>query len=101
GFCDRWTVLLNIALFGLVLFCVYPLKFLYGTLFASLVRAEELPPRFAAAVQINGMMVLYALGFSATFFLVSALYWNAWRQREALTLNAVDRLLPVSSLLHP
>ena len=99
GLCDRWTVLLNIALLGLLLFCVYPLKFLYGTLFASLVRAEQLPPRFAAAVQINGMMVLYALGFTATFFLVAALYWNAWRQREALTLNGVERLLTVSSIV--
>ena len=66
GICDRWTVLLNAALLGLVLFCVYPLKFLYSTLFASLVSAE-LAPRFAAAVQINGMMVLYALGFAAVF----------------------------------
>src|SRR5262249_28032781 len=41
----------------------------------------------------------YALGFSATFFLVAALYWNAWRQREALTLNGVERLLTVSSIV--
>src|SRR5262249_24360398 len=77
GLCDRWTVLLNAALLGLVLFCVLPLKFLYSTLFTSLVRIEELSPLFATAVQINGMMVLYALGFTAVFFLVAALYWNA------------------------
>ena len=99
GLCDRWTVLLNAALLGLVLFCVYPLKFLYGTLFASLVRIEDLSPRLAAAVQINGMMVLYALGFTVIFFLVAALYWNAWRQRDTLTLNGVERLLTVSSIV--
>src|SRR5215470_16383121 len=99
GLCERWTVLLNAALLGLVLFCVYPLKFLYGTLFASLVRAEDLSPRFAAAVQINGMMVLYALGFTATFFLVAGLYWNAWRQRDPLALNGLERLLTVSSIV--
>lgn len=99
GLCDRWTVLLNAALLGLVLFCVYPLKFLYGTLFSSLVRSEELSPRFAAAVQINGMMVLYALGFTVIFFLVAALYWNAWRQRDPLALNGIERLLTISSIV--
>ena len=99
GLSDRWTVLINAALLSIVLFCVYPLKFLYGTLFASLVRAEELSPRFALAIQINGMMVLYALGFTATFFLVAALYWNAWRQRDALALDGVERLLTISSIV--
>ena len=99
GLNDRWTVLINAALLSIVLFCVYPLKFLYGTLFASLVRAEELSPRFALAIQINGMLVLYALGFTATFFLVAALYWNAWRQRDALGLDGVERLLTISSIV--
>ena len=99
GLNDRWTVLINAALLSIVLFCVYPLKFLYGTLFASLVRAEELSPRFALAIQINGMLVLYALGFAATFFLVAALDWNAWRQRDALALDGVERLLTISSIV--
>lgn len=99
GLSDRWTVLLNAALLSIVLFCVYPLKFLYGTLFSSLVRAEEISPRFAAAVQINGMMVLYALGFASIFFLVAALYWNAWRQRDSLVLNGIERLLTISSIV--
>ena len=99
GLSDRWTVLLNAALLGLVLFCVYPLKFLYSTLFSSLVRLEDLSPRFAAAIQLNGMMVLYALGFTATFLLVAALYWNAWRRRDPLALNGIERLLTVSSIV--
>ena len=98
GLSDRWTVLLNTALLSLVLFCVYPLKFLYTTLFSFLVRAE-LSPRLAAAIQLNGMMVLYALGFTAIFLLVAALYWNAWRQRESLALNGIERLLTVSSIV--
>jgi uncharacterized membrane protein len=99
GLNDRFTVALNAALLGLVLFCVYPLKFLYMTLFSWLVR-NDFPPRIAAAVQINGMLVLYALGFSTVFFLVAALYWNAWRHREQLTLNGLERLLTVSSIVN-
>jgi len=98
GLCDRWTVLLNAVLLGFVLFCVYPLKFLYATLFSTLLRVEEFSPRVASAVQINGMMVLYALGFTVIFFLVGALYWNAWRQRDALVLNGLERLLTISSI---
>jgi uncharacterized membrane protein len=99
GLNDRLTVALNAALLGLVLFCVYPLKFLYTTLFTWLVRSD-LSPRFAAAVQINGMLVLYALGFSAVFFLIAALYWNAWRHRQLLELNGLERLLTVSSIVN-
>ena len=99
GLNDRLTVALNAALLGLVLFCVYPLKFLYTTLFTWLVRSD-LSPRFAAAVQINGMLVLYALGFTAVFFLIAALYWNAWRHRQLLELNGLERLLTVSSIVN-
>lgn len=98
GLSDRLTVLLNAALLGLLLFCAYPLKYLYSTLFARLVRAD-FSPRFAAYIQINGMLVLYALGFTTVFFLVAALYWNAWRQRNALTLNGIERLLTVSAIV--
>jgi uncharacterized membrane protein len=99
GLNDRLTVVLNCALLGLVLFCVYPLKFLYSTLFTWLVQSE-LSPRLAAAVQINGMLVLYALGFTTVFILMAALYWNAWRQRQRLGLNGMERLLTVSSIVN-
>jgi hypothetical protein len=98
GLHDQLTILLNAALLFLVLFCAYPLKFLYITIFTYLVR-NDFSPRFAAAVQINGMLVLYALGFASAFFLVAALYWNAWRNRETLALNGIERLLTVSSIV--
>jgi uncharacterized membrane protein len=97
GLSDRVTVILNAALLGLILFCAYPLKFLYSRLFAYFVR-NDFSPRFATAVQINGMLVLYALGFSTVFLLVAALYCNAWRFRESLALTGVERLLTVASI---
>jgi hypothetical protein len=98
GLNDRVTVALNAALLGIVLFCVYPLKFLYTTLFTWLVH-NDFSARFAA-VQINGMLVLYALGFTTVFFLVAALYWNAWHQRDRLGLSGLERLLTVSSIVN-
>jgi len=94
GLHDRLTVILNAALIFLILFCAYPLKFLYTSIFRYLVR-NDFSPRFAAAVQINGMLVLYALGFTTVFMLIAGLYWNGWRHREWLLLNGVERLLTV------
>jgi hypothetical protein len=98
GLHDQVTVILNAALVFLILFCAYPLKFLYTSIFRYLVR-NDFSPRFAAAVQINGMLVLYALGFTTVFMLIAALYWNGWRHREPLLLNGVERLLTVSSIV--
>ena len=98
GLHDRVTIVLNSGLLFLILFCVYPLKFFYSTIIGYLFR-NEFSARFAAAVQLMGMLVLYALGFAAVFFLVATLYWNAWRHRESLALNGVERLLTVSSIV--
>lgn len=98
GLHDQLTVVLNAVLLSLILFCVYPLKFLYSTMFSHLVQ-NDVSPRLAAAVQVKGMLVLYALGFTTVFILVAALYWNAWRYRNSLGLNGLERLLTVSSIV--
>ena len=98
GLHDRITIVLNSCLLFLILFCVYPLKFLYATIFGYLIR-NDFSARFAAAVQIMGMLAVYALGFTTVFFLIAALYWNAWRRRESLGLNGIERLLTVSSIV--
>jgi hypothetical protein len=98
GLLDRVTVGLNSILLFLVLFCVFPLKFLFSAISNYLFRNSS-PTWFATTVQINGMLVLYALGFAAVFFLVASLYWNAWRLRELLALSGVERLLTVSSIV--
>lgn len=98
GLHDQLTVILNAALIFQILFCAYPLKFLYTSIFRYLVR-NDFSPRFAAAVQINGMLVLYALGFTTVFMLIAGLYWNGWRHREWLLLNGVERLLTVFSIV--
>jgi len=98
GLHDRFTVVLNCGLLFVILFCVYPLKVLYSSIFGYLFR-NDFSARFAAAIQLMGMLVLYALGFATVFFLIAALYWNAWRRRESLALNGVERLLTVSSIV--
>jgi hypothetical protein len=98
GLHDRFTLVLNSCLLFLILFCVYPLKFLYSTIIGYLFR-NDFSAKFAATVQVMGILALYAVGFAMVFVLVAALYWNAWRLRDSLALNGVERLLTVSSIV--
>lgn len=98
GLEDRTTVVLNGALLFVVLFFVFPLKFLFSTLVEGLLghRMVRLPdgtlekairPEHAAP-----MMTIYGLGFAAVFVILALLHAHAWRQRDALDLNELERL---------
>jgi len=98
GLHDQFTIFLNSVLLFVVLFYVYPLKFLFSTLVGQMSRRES-QPHFTTPGQVTELMVLYALGFAAVYFLLAALYWNAWHHRETLALNGLERLLTVSSIV--
>ncbi len=87
GLHDVGTISLNAMLLFVVLFYVYPLKFLFGLVVGQIMgsaSAKDLGPQ-----QGVELMVLYGLGFAAVYLLLFALYWNGWRQREELELNAL------------
>jgi uncharacterized membrane protein len=98
GLHDQFTILLNSCLLFLVLFYVYPLKFLFTSLFGQIARHEN-TAQFTTSSQVTELMVLYGIGFAAVYFLIATLYWNAWRQRDSLALNGLERLLTVSSIV--
>jgi hypothetical protein len=95
---DQFTILLNSCLLFLVLFYIYPLKFLFTSLFGQIARHEN-GAQFTTSSQVTELMVLYGIGFAVVYFLLAALYWNAWRQRDCLALNGLERLLTVSSIV--
>jgi uncharacterized membrane protein len=95
---DQLTILLNSCLLFVVLFYVYPLKFLFTSMFDHLAHNESVS-QFTSTSQVAELMILYGLGFAAVYLLLSALYWNAWRQREPLILNGLERLLTVSAIV--
>ena len=88
GLEDTYTLVLNVLLLFLVLFYVYPLKFLFTMLFAGLTHAEGLEPvgRHGASV----LMRIYGLGFAAVFGLFALMYRHAYSLRHALGLNEVE-----------
>lgn len=78
---DELTIALNTALLFVVLFYTYPLKFIFSLLTG----------------QIRGhhgggtLMVIYGVGFAGIFALFLAMYAHAWRRRDELELNELER----------
>lgn len=96
GLEDAGTVAVNAALLFVVLFYVYPLKFLWSLLFRAAERGAMVIPvgeSAAAPVRqfhVGQLMQVYGLGFVAIFFLLAALYWRAYGKREKLELNELE-----------
>jgi len=81
GMEDVTTVMLTLVLLFVVLCYVYPLKFLYAASFGGTLQYPELRQLF----------VIYGVGLTATFVVLLLMYANAYRLRERLGLNALER----------
>jgi hypothetical protein len=90
GLEDGYTVFLNVVLLFVVLFYVYPLKFVFTMLFLEVTRAA--PPDALNAVQASVVMRIYAVGFAAVFVLFMLMYGHAYRLRNKLELSPVEAL---------
>jgi uncharacterized membrane protein len=88
GLEDSYTLLLNVVLLFLVLFYVYPLKFVFTLLFAELTHAagtESLGPH-----QASLLMRMYAVGFTSVFLIFVLLYAHAFKLRNVLELSPAE-----------
>lgn len=110
GLVDRFVVVWNAVLVFLVLFFVYPLKFLFSLLFGAwMVNLGWIDPatstEFVARLR-DGMqgwdprqlMLIYSGGYLAVSVVFLLLYRHAWKLRDALELDALERHLTVDSL---
>jgi uncharacterized membrane protein len=88
---DVGTITINALLLFVVLFFVYPLKFLF-TMVAYWAMGLG-TTSFDSMRQVRELMVIYGLGFMAIYLLLAALYWNGYRQRSVLRLNALEQVL--------
>jgi len=105
GLQDTITVVLNSVLLFVVLFYVYPLKFLFTYLFNLILggRGVARLPDGRWVPMLEGddgarMMAIYDAGFIAVFTLFVLLYLHAWRKRDELELNLVERWETVERL---
>jgi uncharacterized membrane protein len=84
GLQDMTTRVLNSVLLFIVLFYVYPLKFLWTNLLGG-GRAEF------SLVEGRSLLIVYGLGGAAVFLVFVLLYRHAWRLREELELSPLER----------
>ena len=96
---DTLTVALNGALLFVVLFYVYPLKFLFTTLFDILfgLGAGAAP---SLGDGMRSLMVIYGLGYLSVFGLFVLLHTRALTKRAALGLDDLDVFDAYSGLQH-
>jgi uncharacterized membrane protein len=97
GLQDVVTVVLNGALLFVVLFYVYPLKFLFTALVERLMFGHNevrLPNGNVVAMlegdQIGTLMLIFGAGYFAVFAVFVLLYWHAYRKRHQLELTRLE-----------
>jgi uncharacterized membrane protein len=77
GVHDGPTIWLNGLLLFVVLFYVYPLKFLMTMLIGPDGVMFGGRPEGVSDAQVPGLMAMYAIGFMALFLILAALHWRA------------------------
>ena len=97
GLNDALTFVLNAALLFVVLFYVYPLKFVW-TLMVNLIIGVDVRVRSpggelvmpVAWHQMGQMMLVFSVGYVAVFTVFSLLYLRAYAKRAELELNPLE-----------
>jgi len=89
GLQDALTVFFNAILLFVVLFYVYPLRFLTTALVGRQIMGDPNAPLIAPS---DGplLMLLYSVGVLLIFSTFLLLHWRAWSQRTVMGLTAVE-----------
>ena len=99
GLEDVFSRLMTFAILILVLFFVYPLKYLFTALTVMLFGFEmHDAPSLEGGQQLDTLYVIYGLGFAGAWSLFALLYAHAWRLRAQLELNAAEQINTRSTL---
>ena len=90
GLDDLTTIILNCTLIFLVLFYVYPLKFLFTLLFSGQIYGDDHSPLIMKITDIPKLMVIYGTGYIFIYLLFSFMYIHALKKRDELKLTAAE-----------
>jgi uncharacterized membrane protein len=90
GLDDLTTIILNCILIFLVLFYVYPLKFLFTLLFSDQIYGDDHSPLIMEITDIPKLMVIYGTGYISIYLLFSFMYTHALKKRDELKLTAAE-----------
>jgi hypothetical protein len=98
GMDDSWTVVLNGILLFIVLFYVYPLKFLFTLVFGQQIYKQQISPLTIKPAQLPILMIIYAAGFIIIYFLFFLMHVRAYRKSKELGLSPVEKFDCKSSI---
>ncbi|MEO7120508.1 MAG: TMEM175 family protein [Ginsengibacter sp.] len=87
GLDDLVTIVLNCILIFLVLFYVYPLKFLFTLLFSNSTDQASLMMK---ARDNATLMIIYSVGYISIYALFSVMHFHALRKKEELELTPLE-----------
>lgn len=95
---DTFTVVMNTVLLFVVLFYVYPLKFVFTfliSIFTGQGAKVRLPNGTVETMVENGdqvatLMIIFGIGYVAVFGVFALLYGHAYRKRSLLDLNELE-----------
>jgi len=94
GLEDRTTVNLTAVLLFVILFFVYPLKFVFTSILERVLARAGFPDPTAPNLFRDGrapvLMMIYALGWTAVFGVFALLHRHAYRRRDRLQLSPLE-----------
>lgn len=92
GLDDGFVRFLTCVLLFIVLLYVYPLKFLFTLFINKMLLGIETGQPQITSDQAATLFVIYGVGFCAVHIALAFLYLRAYRLRDDLDLNALERL---------
>lgn len=99
GLEDTFTRVMTMAIIVLVLFFVYPLKFLFTMLTVNIFRLHmHDAPQVGSPLEADILYLIYGLGFAGVWTLYGLLYWHAWQRRAQLGLSEAEMILTRADL---
>jgi uncharacterized membrane protein len=97
GLQDTFTFVVNSVLLFVVLFYIYPLKFLFTLLVNQFMgipiafpQADGTLVSMIERYQLPTLMIVYSAGFMAISLVFALLFWHAYRHRAQLDLNRLE-----------
>jgi uncharacterized membrane protein len=87
---DRITIVLNFVLLFVVLFYVYPLKFLFSLVIGMILGERGFAGAYSREGQGTWLMIIYGVGFIVVWTVMALMYLNVLRRRAAMQLSRVE-----------
>jgi uncharacterized membrane protein len=91
---DRTITALNTVLLFVILFYVYPLKFVFVASVETILRRKNV----ITLDQAPTLFLVYGAGFAAVFLILGFMYRHAWKERSQLQLNEVEEIDTLESV---